>query len=66
MRKILKIHGLLRLLAKDKGGASTIEYAIMAGMIALVIIGVVQHFGVTLSGSYSNVSSSLNAVNDGG
>jgi pilus assembly protein Flp/PilA len=47
-----------RLLADD-AGATAIEYALLAAMIAMVIIGAVYTMGQTLNGLYSNANSQL-------
>ena len=38
--------------ASDAGGATAIEYALVAGLIALVVIGAVTTVGTTLSSTF--------------
>lgn len=47
-----------RLLNKEDG-ATAIEYALLAGMIALVIIGGVTAVGVNLAPIFTNVSTGM-------
>lgn len=43
----------------DERGATAIEYALIASLIALLIIGAVTAIGTTLSSTFSTVSGSL-------
>lgn len=43
----------------DEDGATAIEYALVAGLIAVVIIAAVTSIGETLSDSFSEVESGL-------
>lgn len=52
-------HILTRFLA-DEGGATAIEYALMAGGIALVIVTVVNTIGTKLVTPFTKVSNGLN------
>ena len=54
--------GLLR----DQSGVSAIEYALLAGLIAVVIIVAVASVGVGVRGLYENVSDHVTAVTGGG
>jgi pilus assembly protein Flp/PilA len=45
---------------EDESGVSSIEYALLAGSIALVIIAAVQATGTTLQATYQNVANVLN------
>ncbi len=47
-------------LLKQEDGATAIEYALLAGMIALVIIASVGLIGTNLSGIFTNVSAGFN------
>ncbi len=47
-----------RLLA-DKSGATAIEYALLAGLIAIVIIASAITLGQTLNGIFENTNSEL-------
>lgn len=52
----------LRLLvnrAKSEAGASMVEYALLVVLIAIIAFAAVQLAGDTLSGTYSNIASSL-------
>ena len=51
---------------KDKSGVTAIEYGLIAGAIAVVIIGAVQTLGTTVSGTFTAVSNALTAQNGGG
>ena len=52
MRKLLK-------LIKDDAGATAIEYALVAALIAIAAIGAMTSIGTKLSSSYNNVSDKL-------
>jgi pilus assembly protein Flp/PilA len=43
----------------DQGGATAIEYALIAAGISIVIVGVVQGIGTNLNSKFGSVSSSL-------
>jgi Flp pilus assembly pilin Flp len=49
MKWIRKFH-------QDDSGASTLEYAILMGLIVLVIIGAVAIFGSSVKGLFSNAN----------
>jgi len=44
---------------KDESGATAIEYGLIAGLIAVVIIGGVTAVGTSLSSTFTTVSGSL-------
>jgi pilus assembly protein Flp/PilA len=44
---------------RDDTGATAIEYALLAGFIATVIIGAVASLGTALSGFYGNTNGEL-------
>jgi pilus assembly protein Flp/PilA len=44
---------------KDESGATAIEYGLIAACISIAIISVVNGLGTTLSGKFSDISSSL-------
>jgi pilus assembly protein Flp/PilA len=46
-------------LAKDETGATAIEYAIIAGTIAIAIVAAVQGIGTTLNNTFTSVSTGL-------
>lgn len=45
----------------DEDGATAIEYALVAGLISIVIIAAVTSIGETLSESFSEVESGLSS-----
>jgi pilus assembly protein Flp/PilA len=54
--------GMRKLMSKflqDQSGATAIEYAIIAGGLSIVILAAVNGIGVTLSGKFTSVNSSL-------
>lgn len=46
---------------KDERGASAVEYALIAGLIAVAIIIAVQALGTKVSGTFDTVEQSLPA-----
>ena len=46
-------------LALGQRGASLVEYALLVGLIAMVCFAAVVYFGGSLSGRYSNITSSV-------
>jgi pilus assembly protein Flp/PilA len=50
---------LTRTFVRDDRGATAIEYALIASLIAMVIITGVTGIGVKLSGYFSEVSSAM-------
>lgn len=53
------MRALLARFLRDDVGATAIEYAIIAGFLSITIVALVKGIGTTLSGTFSNVSSSL-------
>ncbi len=49
----------LWLLRNDKSGVTTIEYGLIAGAIAVVIIGAVQLLGTNISTAFTNIANAL-------
>lgn len=47
---------------KDEEGATAVEYALMVALIAIVIIAAVAFLGKTVSNTFSNVGSTLDAA----
>jgi pilus assembly protein Flp/PilA len=43
----------------DEGGATAIEYAMIAAFIAVAIVGAVTSLGTSLTGIFGNVNSDL-------
>ena len=55
---------LIRKLRKDENGATAIEYGLIAGLISVVIIGIITTVGSDLIAVFTEVSSGLQqAVN---
>ena len=50
---------MFRKFLSDTNGATAIEYALIAGLIALVVISAVSTIGTTLKASYLNVAANL-------
>ena len=46
----------------DAGGATAIEYGLIAALIALVVIGVVTTLGSNLSSKFSDIATSVGAA----
>jgi len=46
-------------LLRDRSGSTAIEYALLASLIALLLIGSLISIGTTLSGWFGTVASSL-------
>ena len=55
----------LKRLCADNAGATSIEYALVAGGISIVIAGVAGSLGDTLVESYTDVLDALETANDG-
>ena len=45
--------------AADTGGATAIEYALIAGLISLVIIGALNSLGTAMGNLFVSISSSM-------
>lgn len=52
--------------AKDESGATAIEYGLIAGLISVVIVGVLQATGGSLTAVFTNVNTALQAAVGGG
>lgn len=50
-----------RLVREDKG-ATAVEYGLIVGLIAVIIIGAVALLGTTLSGMFNGVTTELGGV----
>ena len=46
-------------LLRDEGGATAIEYGLIAALIAVAIIGAVTLVGTTLSGTFMTIATKL-------
>jgi len=53
---------LLARFAKDESGATAIEYGLIAGLIAVVIIGAATTLGTDLSNLFGRISDELTGV----
>lgn len=51
---------MLKRFLADQSGATAIEYALIAGLISVVIIGAVTATGTKIQNTFTNVSTSLN------
>ena len=45
---------------KDDSGATSIEYAVVAGMLSIAIVTAVAGLGSKLKGTYTGISTALN------
>ncbi|WP_430513429.1 Flp family type IVb pilin [Pannonibacter phragmitetus] len=52
--------------AKDESGATAIEYGLIAGLISVVIVGILQATGGSLTAVFTNVNTALQAAVGGG
>ena len=55
------LKSLMRL-RSDKRGVTALEYALIAGLIAVVLVGTLTTLGTTLKGTFSTISSDLPAA----
>ena len=53
---------LLRLLAKNDDGATAIEYALLASLIAVALIATLQAFGAAIQGIFTRAAAILAGV----
>ena len=53
---------MLKRLLKHSRGATAIEYALLASLIAMAVIGAVMLTGQALEGSYNDTSDQINAA----
>jgi pilus assembly protein Flp/PilA len=53
------VRATLRRFVRDQSGATAIEYAMIAGGIAIVIAAAVQALGGTTAGKYQSVQDAL-------
>jgi pilus assembly protein Flp/PilA len=49
----------LKALADDERGVTALEYGLIAGLVAVVIVGSVTALGTKLSGTFSTIVSAL-------
>jgi len=50
---------LFRRTARDEGGASLVEYALLVALIAIVALVAIAAFGTSLSQEYSGIAGSI-------
>jgi pilus assembly protein Flp/PilA len=50
---------ILKLVGKNESGATAIEYALIAALIAIAAIGAMKSIGTKLGTTYNNVSNEL-------
>jgi len=55
----------LRDLIKDEEGASAVEYGLILGLVAIVIVGVLLTIGTDLNSLFGNTSDCLSAAAGG-
>ena len=56
------MHGLLRSVLRDDGGAAAIEYGLIGGLIAIAIITAVTLVGGDLELLFGNVAAEISAA----
>lgn len=54
-----KIAHFCRRLARDESGAAAVEYGLLAGLIAVVIVGSVTTLGTTLKGIFDTIATKI-------
>ncbi len=48
-----------RAFARDESGAAAVEYGLLAGLIAVVIVGSVTTLGTTLKGIFDTIAAKI-------
>lgn len=56
---MLKFLNNLSTLVKDERGVTALEYGLIAGLVAVVIVGSVTALGAKLSGTFTTIVSAL-------
>lgn len=56
------MHTLVSLLLRDESGATAIEYGLIGGLIAVVIITTVAIVGADLQGLYTDIAAEIAAA----
>ncbi len=54
-----KLMNQWRAFARDESGAAAVEYGLLAGLIAVVIVGSVTTLGTTLKGIFDTIASKI-------
>jgi pilus assembly protein Flp/PilA len=57
---VIAIRKRLRMLGADQRGATAIEYGLIAGLIAVAVIGGMQSLGGGVGGMWGNLSVKMN------
>jgi len=47
---------------RDRDGATAIEYGLIAGLLALVLVGALTNLGTTLNTGYSNITTTVSSA----
>ncbi|WP_160288145.1 Flp family type IVb pilin [Pseudomonas knackmussii] len=55
----LNVYSKVKTFAQDQEGATAIEYAVIAGLIVVAIVGVLQILGPQLQGIFQQISDAL-------
>jgi Flp pilus assembly pilin Flp len=53
---------MIKSILKDKRGATTTEYAILIGLLALVVLGAVKTFGTSLKGKVESQAAQVGKI----
>lgn len=54
---------LMKKFVRDERGVTAIEYGLIAGLVAIAIVGALGTLGTNLSGIFTTVSSSVQSAN---
>ena len=60
---MLRLFSLSRRFYQDKSGSTAIEYGLIAALIFLGIVASVNTYTVSMSGTYTKISTSVAAAN---
>jgi len=56
---------LIARLVSEEDGATMVEYALMVGLIAAVLVGIVGTLGGTLQGFFTQINSEVSSASGG-
>lgn len=59
MKRLFGSQGWLRRFARSEKGATAIEYALIAGLIVVAIVGAINFYTIRVQGMYNNISGNL-------
>lgn len=59
LQPVCKLRALSRSFWRDTSGATAIEYALIASLVAMVIIGTVTALGTSLTSKYENTAAAM-------